>query len=118
MSRKGNCPGNAPTVSFFFHLKEESLRHIKIKDFKEAVQVGDDYIHFYTMITSNKNKTDAFRIQTSVCIIIHERILNYLSTFRGELQKGNRFHFTLDRIIEVKLLFQQPANKKCLIVPL
>jgi transposase InsO family protein len=47
MSRKGNCLDNAPTESFFSHLKEELLRHIKINDFQDAVQVVDDYIHFY-----------------------------------------------------------------------
>ncbi len=47
MSRKGNCLDNAPTESFFSHLKEELLRHIKINDFQEAVQVVDDYINFY-----------------------------------------------------------------------
>jgi putative transposase len=47
MSRKGNCLDNAPTESFFSQLKEELLRHIKIKDFHEAVQVVADYIHFY-----------------------------------------------------------------------
>jgi transposase InsO family protein len=47
MSRKGNCLDNAPTESFFSHLKEELLRHIKIKDFRDAVRVVDDYIHFY-----------------------------------------------------------------------
>ena len=47
MSRRGNCLDNAPTESFFSHLKEELIRHIKIKDFREAVLVVDDYIHFY-----------------------------------------------------------------------
>ena len=47
MSRKGNCLDNAPTESFFSHLKEELLRHIKIKDFQDAGRVVDDYIHFY-----------------------------------------------------------------------
>lgn len=47
MSRKGNCLDNAPTESFFSHLKEELLRHIKIKDFHEAASVVEDYIHFY-----------------------------------------------------------------------
>ncbi len=47
MSRKGNCLDNAPTESFFSHLKEELLRHIRIQDFQEAVLVVDDYIHFY-----------------------------------------------------------------------
>jgi len=47
MSRRGNCLDNAPTESFFSHLKEELIRHINIKDFQEAVLVVDDYIHFY-----------------------------------------------------------------------
>jgi len=47
MSRKGNCLDNAPTESFFSHLKEELLRHIRIKDFQEAVQIVDDYIYFF-----------------------------------------------------------------------
>ncbi len=47
MSRAGQCLDNAPTENFFSHLKEEVIRHIKIKDFQEAVQVVDDYIHFY-----------------------------------------------------------------------
>ena len=47
MSRKGRCLDNAPTENFFSHLKEELLRHIKIKDFQEAVHIVDVYIHFY-----------------------------------------------------------------------
>jgi len=47
MSRRGNCLDNAPTESFFSHLKEELIRHIKIKDFQDAVLLVDDYIHFY-----------------------------------------------------------------------
>ena len=47
MSRRGNCLDNAPTESFFSHLKEELIRHIDIRDFNEAVDVVDDYIHFY-----------------------------------------------------------------------
>jgi len=47
MSRKGNCLDNAPTESFFSHLKEEVLRHIRIKDFQEAVLLVEDYIHFF-----------------------------------------------------------------------
>ena len=47
MSRKGNCLDNAPTESFFSQLKEELIRHIKIKDFKDAVEIVEDYIHFY-----------------------------------------------------------------------
>jgi len=47
MSRKGNCLDNAPTESFFSHLKEKFLKHMSIRDFEEAVYVMDDYIHFY-----------------------------------------------------------------------
>jgi putative transposase len=47
MSRKGNCLDNAPTESFFSHLKEELLHHVNIRDFDEAVLFIDDYIHFY-----------------------------------------------------------------------
>ena len=47
MSRKGVCLDNAPTESFFSHLKEEFLRHMNIRDFEEAVHVVDDYIYFY-----------------------------------------------------------------------
>jgi putative transposase len=47
MSRKGNCLDNAPTESFFSQLKEKLLRHIRIKDFQDAVQVVEDYTYFY-----------------------------------------------------------------------
>ena len=47
MSRKGNCLDNAPTESFFSHLKEELVRHVQIRDFDDAVLLVDDYIHFY-----------------------------------------------------------------------
>ena len=47
MSWKGNCLDNAPTENFFSHLKEELLNHIQIKDYQEAIQIVDDYIHFF-----------------------------------------------------------------------
>jgi transposase InsO family protein len=47
MSRPGNCLDNAPTESFFSHLKEEWLRHTKIADFEQAVNLVDHYIDFY-----------------------------------------------------------------------
>jgi transposase InsO family protein len=47
MSRPGNCLDNAPTESFFSHMKEEWLKHIKIADFSHAVREVEDYIHFY-----------------------------------------------------------------------
>lgn len=47
MSRPGNCLDNAPTESFFSHLKEEWLRHNKIKDFNHAATMVESYIDFY-----------------------------------------------------------------------
>jgi putative transposase len=47
MSRPGNCLDNAPTESFFSHLKEEWLRHTKIIDFDHAARMVDSYIDFY-----------------------------------------------------------------------
>lgn len=47
MSRPGNCLDNAPTESFFSHLKEEWLRNNEIMDFNHAVQLVESYIHFY-----------------------------------------------------------------------
>lgn len=47
MSRPGNCLDNAPTESFFSHLKEEWLRHVKIVDFEQAVSMVEHYINFY-----------------------------------------------------------------------
>lgn len=47
MSRPGNCLDNAPTESFFSHLKEEWLRHTKIKDFDQAATMVESYIVFY-----------------------------------------------------------------------
>jgi len=47
MSRRGNCLNNAPTENFFSHLKEESLRHVRIQNFQEAVQLVDEYIDFF-----------------------------------------------------------------------
>jgi putative transposase len=47
MSRPGNCLDNAPTESFFSHLKEEWLRHMTIKDFEHASSLVDSYIDFY-----------------------------------------------------------------------
>jgi transposase InsO family protein len=65
MSRRGNCLDNAPTESFFSRLKEELIRHIKIKDFQEAVLVVDDYIHFYNY--------DRFQLKTKLTPIEFRR---------------------------------------------
>lgn len=47
MSRPGNCLDNAPTESFFSHLKEEWLKDVDIVDFIQAVELVESYIHFY-----------------------------------------------------------------------
>jgi putative transposase len=47
MSRPENCLDNAPTESFFSHLKEEWLRGTEIADFAHAIEVVESYIHFY-----------------------------------------------------------------------
>jgi len=47
MSRPGNCLDNAPTESFFSQLKEEWLKHMKIKDFEHASMLVESYIDFY-----------------------------------------------------------------------
>jgi transposase InsO family protein len=47
MSRPGNCLDNAPTESFFSHLKEEWLQNVRIFDFDEAVSMVESYILFY-----------------------------------------------------------------------
>ena len=47
MSRKATPLDNAPTESFFSHLKSEYINHEKIVDFNEAQLLVDDYIDFY-----------------------------------------------------------------------
>lgn len=47
MSRRGNCWDNAPMESFFGHLKEELLRHLRLRTIAQAQEVIADYIHFY-----------------------------------------------------------------------
>lgn len=47
MSRPGNCWDNAPIENFFSHLKEESIRQVKLKSIHQAQEVIADYIYFY-----------------------------------------------------------------------
>jgi transposase InsO family protein len=47
MSRRGNCWDNAPMENFFGHFKEEALRQFKSPTFQQAIQIVDDYIHFF-----------------------------------------------------------------------
>jgi len=47
MSRSGNCLDNAMAENFFGILKSECINRQKIKDFTEAKELIDDYIHFY-----------------------------------------------------------------------
>jgi len=46
MSRKWNCIDNAPTESFFGHMKDE-INLSNIKSFKELVKLIDNYIFYY-----------------------------------------------------------------------
>lgn len=46
MSRKWNCLDNAPTESFFWHMKDE-IDLKKIKSFNELVKYIDNYIFYY-----------------------------------------------------------------------
>ena len=46
MSRRWNCLDNAPTESFFWHLKDE-VNFKNISSFDELKKVIDDYIYFY-----------------------------------------------------------------------
>lgn len=46
MSRRWNCLDNAPTESFFWHMKDE-INLKQIKSFKELVKYIDRYIFYY-----------------------------------------------------------------------
>jgi len=46
MSRKGNCIDNAPTESFFWHMKDE-IDLSNIKSFKELLKYIENYIFYY-----------------------------------------------------------------------
>ena len=46
MSRKGNCIDNAPTESFFGHLKDDA-DFANCKSFDELKEVVGEYIHYY-----------------------------------------------------------------------
>ena len=46
MSRKWNCLDNAPTESFFGHMKDE-LEYTHCKTFSELQEYCDEYIHYY-----------------------------------------------------------------------
>jgi len=46
MSRKGNCIDNAPTESFFGHLKDD-VDYANCKSFEELKEMVGDYIHYY-----------------------------------------------------------------------
>lgn len=46
MSRKGNCIDNAPTESFFGHLKDD-VDYRSCKTFEELRNVVKQYIHYY-----------------------------------------------------------------------
>ena len=46
MSRKWNCLDNAPTESFFGHMKDE-LDYLHCRTFSELQEYCDEYIHYY-----------------------------------------------------------------------
>lgn len=46
MSRKGNCIDNAPTESFFGHLKDD-MEYKSCKTFTELKDMVEQYIHYY-----------------------------------------------------------------------
>ncbi len=46
MSRKGNCLDNAPTESFFGHMKDE-IDTRECKTFEELEKYIDMHIHYY-----------------------------------------------------------------------
>ena len=46
MSRKGNCIDNAPTESFFGHLKDD-VEYKECKTFDELQEKIGNYIHYY-----------------------------------------------------------------------
>lgn len=55
MSRKWNCIDNAPTESFFWHLKDD-LEISKYKSLKELENKIDYYIHYYNNTRPQRNR--------------------------------------------------------------
>ena len=47
MSRQGNCDDNAMAENFFSILKTERIYRQKIKSFRQARDLIDDFIYFY-----------------------------------------------------------------------
>ena len=47
MSRQGNCDDNAMVENFFSILKTERIYRQKIKSFRQARDLIDDFIYFY-----------------------------------------------------------------------
>lgn len=47
MSRRGNCYDNAMAENFFSILKTECIYRQKIKSFRQAKELIDEFIHFY-----------------------------------------------------------------------
>lgn len=62
MSRKGNCLDNAPTESFFWHMKDE-LELKKIWSFKELEKNIDKYIYYYNNHRPQRNKQKMTPVQ-------------------------------------------------------
>lgn len=64
MSRKGNCLDNAPTESFFWHMKDEVKQDIKqIPTFKELEKYINTYILYYNNKRPQWNKKKMTPVQ-------------------------------------------------------
>jgi len=62
MSRKWNCLDNAPTESFFGHMKDE-IDLTEIKSFKELVKCVENYIFYYNNYRFQWNKKKMTPVQ-------------------------------------------------------
>ena len=62
MSRKGNCLDNAPTESFFWHLKDE-IDLSNCKNLKDVEKVIKKYIFYYNNNRFQWNKKKMTPVQ-------------------------------------------------------
>lgn len=68
MSRRGNCWDNACMENFFGHLKEEALRQIPTPTYQQAVQIIDEYIHFFNFERIQlKSKQTPYQVRCLSC---------------------------------------------------
>ena len=62
MSRKGNCIDNAPTESFFGHLKDE-IDISPYETFEEVEKYLESYIFYYNNVRKKKKKKKMTPVQ-------------------------------------------------------